>query len=285
VPNKKDNVGNYTCGFIRNAVALELRMNGADFADVDFLTSLPNYINNPCITKFMIEQAVLSSMVSNGLAIGESIGRPMILVMFKDEFPRFRTDVADQPVLYCSPKFDFRGIDGIIVSIESLPKPRKGGQTVHVKQGKRKLFMYPIQVTLAPDTHSDSRRKFLDQYKEWTKDLEEFDVVVQFVWITPNPESMLKQHDQLNERYIPLSAVNRDIWKEYQRAKRKKAIQEAPEEPVGREEQRGAGELGESEEFRKCSRCKAEKPLSAFVSLRYVKTCLECQTKKTGKSR
>ena len=102
MPNEKDNVGNYTCGFIRNAVASELRMNGADFADTDFLTSLPDYyIDNPCVTEFMIEQAILSSIVSNGLAIGESIGRPMMLVMFNDEFPKFRTDVADQPVLYC----------------------------------------------------------------------------------------------------------------------------------------------------------------------------------------
>ena len=98
VPN---DVGNYTCGFIRNVVVSELRMNGADFADTDFLTSSPDYIDNPCVTGFMIEQAILSSIVSNGLAIGESIGRPMMLVMFNDEFPKFRTDVADQPVLYC----------------------------------------------------------------------------------------------------------------------------------------------------------------------------------------
>ena len=270
VPNEKDNVGNYTCGFIRHAVASELRMNGADFADTDFLTSLPDYyIDNPCVTEFMIEQAILSSIVSNGLAIGESIGRPMMLVMFKDEFPKFRTDVADQPVLYCPKKFNFRGIDGIVVSIESSPTSRKGRKAAHVKQGKRKLFMYFIQITLAPGTHSDSRRKFLDHYKEWTEDLEEFDVVAQSVWITPNP-STLKQHDQLNERYVSLSTVNQDIWKKYQRAKRKKAIQEATEEPVGREEQSGVVELGESEEFRKCSRCKAEKPLSAFASLRYI---------------
>lgn len=72
-------------------------------------------------------------------------------------------------------------------------------------------------------------------------------MVAQFVWITPN-SPILEQHDQLNqpihsERYVHLSEVNQNIWKEYQQAKENKTIQEAPEEPVGREEQGRVGEL------------------------------------------
>jgi hypothetical protein len=51
-------------------------------------------------------------------------------------------------------------------------------------------------------------------------------------------------------------SLNQNIWKEYQQAKENKTIQEAPEEPVGREEQGRVGELREPEEFRKCSKCK-----------------------------
>src|SRR5438045_3525796 len=40
---QEDCVGNYTCGLARNAVAVELRANEWDFADTDFLKSLPDY--------------------------------------------------------------------------------------------------------------------------------------------------------------------------------------------------------------------------------------------------
>ncbi|KAN0078798.1 hypothetical protein V8E54_005311 [Elaphomyces granulatus] len=154
-------IGSYTCGFVCNAVAAELRAKEVDFADMDFLKSLPDYINIPCVTRFMMKQTILSSIVSSGLAIGEN-------------------------------------------------------------------------------KHSDSRDKFFNQYQEWTKDLKEFDVVAQFGRITPN-SPILVQHDQINqpihsERYVHPSKVNQDIWKECQRAKENKTIQEAPEEPVGREE-------------------------------------------------
>ena len=73
---QEDYVGNYTCGLARNAVAVELRANEWDFADTDFLRSLPDYINDPCVTEFMIKQAVLSSIRSHGLAIGTGINKP-----------------------------------------------------------------------------------------------------------------------------------------------------------------------------------------------------------------
>jgi hypothetical protein len=224
--------GNYTCGLVRDAVAGKLRAKEVDFADTDFLKSLPDYINNPSVTGFMIEQAVLSSIVSNGLAIGGGIGKPMRLIMFKDDIPQFRTDITDQPVLYCPRKFNFRNIDGIIVSVEPLQKRKKGNQAIHSEQKKRKLCMYPIQITLAPDTHSDSHRKFYDNFDKWTKDLKkEFDMASQFIWITPN-SSALEEYNQFSqsshsERYIHLSKVNQDIWKQYLRAKETKTTLEA----------------------------------------------------------
>ena len=253
-------VGNYTCGLVRNAVAEELHANEWNFADTDFLKSLPDYINNPCVAGFMIEQAVLSSIRSNGLAIGTGINKPMTMVMFESKFPKFQTDKIGTPVLYCPRQFNFRGVDGIIVRI--APEG---------KSPKRKLSMFPLQITLAPGTHSDSHEAFFGQYKQWIGGLENFDVVPEFLWITPDPPS-LKSHRKNKERYVHLKDVSRDIWNQYEKATRNKRIQ-----------------LSGREELRKCSKCKAEEPLSAFATAgaktRYLKTCLECRTsKKTAKS-
>jgi hypothetical protein len=230
---QEGNVGNYTCGVVRNAVAMELRANGWNFADTDFLRSLPDYINNPCVAGFMIEQAVLSSIGSHGLAIGTSINKPMQVVMFEDKFPDFLTNKTDRPVLYCPRQFNFRGIDGIIIRIEP-----------EGKSPKRKLSMFPLQITLAPDTHSDSHKLFFGQYEQWIKDLQEFEVLPEFVWITPDPPSLKSHHknSRINqpkhkERYVDLKDVSRDIWNRYEEAKRNKRIQEAPKELAGKEEQ------------------------------------------------
>ena len=63
-------VAHYSCGVARHAVAVELRANNVDFADDEFLTSLPEYINNPSVTGFLIEQAIISWIAKNGLEVG-----------------------------------------------------------------------------------------------------------------------------------------------------------------------------------------------------------------------
>src|SRR5436305_175868 len=76
-------VGYYTCGLSRNAVAASLLTNKVNFADQDFLRSLPEYISNPSVAGFMIEQAVLSSIANNGLNIKQEINRPMEVFLFQ----------------------------------------------------------------------------------------------------------------------------------------------------------------------------------------------------------
>ena len=40
---RQDGRGNYTCGLVRNAVAEKLLESGANFADTNFLKSLPEF--------------------------------------------------------------------------------------------------------------------------------------------------------------------------------------------------------------------------------------------------
>jgi hypothetical protein len=202
-------VGNYTCGIARNAVAVALRTKLVHFADTDFLTSLPNYIDNPSVTGFMIEQAVLSSIQTRGLAIGRNVYKSMELVMFDGSFPNFRID-RQNPVLYCPRQYNFQGVDGIIVSIDGNPTAK----------------IFPIQITLALASHSDSHGTFMRKYHRWIRDLNGFNVVLEFVWITPDTrddekhlENSKRNWPEHIERFIPLEDVNKDIWMRYQSAR------------------------------------------------------------------
>ena len=240
-------VANYTCGLARNAVAAVLREGGEHFVDMDFLKSIYDNINNPSVSGFIIEQAILSSIGSNGLAIRDCINQPMTVVIFEAEFPEFRIDLTDTRVLYCPKKFNFRAIDGLIIAPKESQSQKKNRKTnTNTQQEKPKLFIAPLQITLAPETHSDSHEKFFNKWKGWTKGLEQFDIEVEFMWITPNPAS---SQDHLSkslqpfhkERNVNFGEVNQDIWKHYQIAKEDQKNWRALEE-LGVEEQIRTGE-------------------------------------------
>src|SRR5438045_1657097 len=212
-------VANYTIGLGRNDVAAVLRERGENFVDTNFLESIYDNINNPSVAGFIIEQAILSSIGSNGLAVRDCINQPMTVVIFEKEFPKFRIDLIDTRVLYCPKKFNFRAIDGLIVAPKESQSRKKNGKTnTKTQQEKPKLFMAPLQITLARETHPDSHKKFFDKWKEWTKGLEQFDIEVEFMWITPDPAS---SRDHLpkslrpfhKERNVKHEEVNQAIWK------------------------------------------------------------------------
>ena len=237
------------CGIARNAVATELLGNKVNLSDNDFWSSLPNHINNPCTTGFIIEQAILSRISLSGLNVaGKDINTPMSVVLFSDDIPTFRTDITKEPTLYCPQKFNYRAIDGIIIRIG--PQPIRKGY-------KRKLFMYPLQITLAPDTHSDSHKTFFDKYGAWIYGLDEYDVEPTFFWISPKVAGP-KLHEPTdednwpahNEEYVPINQVNPHLWRLYVQAKQRQQVQRAPEPPArgdgqGRIEKQGVSGLGE----------------------------------------
>ena len=269
-----DYYGNYTCGLARNAVAAELLASGVNFADMSFSRALPDFINNPSAAGFMIEYAVLSSIELNGLAIGATVQKPMDIIIFKGATPNFRKDITNRPVLYRPHKFEFnfKGIDGVIVRIETRPKLKrkrkgKGTQKRDAEEEKRKLFMYPFQITLAPDSHSDSRETFFNRYDEWAECLKEFDIVPEFLWITPKPSSLIEHGEKSRpewpahrERYVSLKDVNKSIWRWYQETLQDKEMsgdtgtegqgttEQGVQKHTGAEEQGDTGEQGDAEE-------------------------------------
>jgi hypothetical protein len=207
--------GNYTCGLVRDAVANKLLELEINFADTDFLNSLDTFINTRAMVGFLIEHAVLSSIKSKGLAIGEDIGKSMELRLITEPSDT-KTDITDNSVLYRPEKSNFKAIDGMIVLIEPIENAAEGG--------KQKLFMFPLQITVA-DSHKDSHAMFFKDYTKWTRGLSEFDVEIQFLWITPERDETLfhpikGKLPAHKERFIPLVDVNPAIWRKYQNAKK-----------------------------------------------------------------
>jgi hypothetical protein len=77
--------------------------------------------------------------------------------------------------------------------------------------------MYPLQITLAPEKHSDSHKTFFNDYGSWVYCLEEHDVVPKFLWISPKVAShkLHKPTDEDNRpthyEYAPIDQVNLDV--------------------------------------------------------------------------
>src|ERR1700722_13373751 len=212
-----DGSGRYACGLARDAVAEQLLEWNIRFADTDFLASLPEFIDNQSVAGFVIEYAVLSSIQSNGLAISAGLGKSMevkVCAKLRD----ISMDITDQPVLYRPRKYNFKAIDGIIILI----KPDEPNNA------RKKLLMFPLQITVAPATHTNSREEFFKENGSWIEDLSKFDVEVQFLWITPicreiqnHPANPKRHWPKHQERYIPFKDINEKIWEKYEDASNK----------------------------------------------------------------
>ncbi|KAN0085123.1 hypothetical protein V8E54_001590 [Elaphomyces granulatus] len=126
-------------------------------------------------------------------------------VMFDVSFPNFRID-RQNTVLYCPWKYNFEGIDGISID---------GNQTAKI---------FPIQITLALASHSDSHGTFMRKCHR-IRDFNGFiNVESEFVWITPDTRDDLKNSKRnWPEHIVPLEDVNKDIWMRYQSATRSQA--------------------------------------------------------------
>jgi hypothetical protein len=250
-------VGYYTCGVSRDAVSPMLLANKVLFGDADFLKSLSDFINNPSVTGYMIEQAVLASIAFNGLAVASRIHDSMEVNIFQELIPNLAPK-TNRPVLHIPKIFNYKGVDGIIVKKEPpIDEEEKQGEGKkqgeekkgeEEKRGKQRLFVYPLQMTMAKK-HKDSHKTFFDEWKSWIATLEEFDVIPEFIWISKNG-GIPKKHKQTDEwpehleRDISIGEVNRKIKMTYEIEKRGGLIQQGPEilaGPQKRSTRSGAG--------------------------------------------
>ncbi|KIX10030.1 uncharacterized protein Z518_01111 [Rhinocladiella mackenziei CBS 650.93] len=218
-------IGRYTCGLVRDAVANQLLELDITFIDIGSLASLRDFVYNRSVLGFMVKYAVLESIQSKGLKICDGSDRGMGLRFFKDPFD-IEFDMLNTPVLYRSRHIDYKTIDGIIISVKTEER--------HAEGEKPKLLVFPIRITVARN-YSNCRLRFLREYREWAMShSSEFDIELEFLWITPDKRDV-KQHrprspwPEHREYYIPFEEVSRDIWTRYQKAEKAREEEETEE--------------------------------------------------------
>jgi hypothetical protein len=204
----------YTCGIARNAAAKQLMHFGmGKFDPSEILEDLERYIDNPSVTGFLIEMAVLASVAKGRLNI-EGTRKAMRTFLFPDEFPKFDKNVG--LALYCPLRFNFRGIDGIVVKFDKDDKTCK---------------MFPLQVTVAK-THSKSEEVFLNEWVDWIRDLDGFKVSLEFVWIStwePSSDAVavkecstrsgkIPKKPSYTRRGVHIDDLDKELWNHYKRA-------------------------------------------------------------------
>jgi hypothetical protein len=215
-PELEDSVGCYSCGLARDAVSSMLLSSNVLLADVDFLQSLDKYIDNASVTGFMVEKAILSSISLYGAnIIASETNRSMVVKSHKSRIQSLYPRKGDL-VLHLPGAFNFRTVDGIIV------------RKVDDGEPKSRLLVFPLQITVAK-THKDSHAAFFKDWKRWSQDLGEFDVVIEFVWIVEkerDPEDYPRstKWPAHKERFISLSQVNTLIGDLYDKAKTRQRI-------------------------------------------------------------
>ena len=178
---REDGTGGYACGVARRAVAEALVENQQYFSDSNFLKALPTFYNNPSTTGFFMEYAVLFYLQLHGLPDSHYLANHMEVISFKTAVPNIRKDIIGRPVVYHPVDYDYEILDGFIVYI----KEAANGQ-------KPDLLLYPYQVTLHRSNHKDSHAAFFDDYDKWVEDLEEFNVVTEFLWFSADKST----HDE-----------------------------------------------------------------------------------------
>ena len=160
-------VGSYMCGIARGAVSRKLQQYGGIRAIENFWhLQFGSFINNPSMTGFLVEEACLSSISIHGLDIGMGLSTGIATQLFQGDFPQFTLE--EGVVLYCPVKFNFPGIDAVVVRLESTG-------------GRKKAFLFPIQITIAKK-HSDSVGKFFASWGQWSKPFgNEYEIEVRFL--------------------------------------------------------------------------------------------------------
>ena len=238
-------LGYHTCGLSRNAVFPLLLANKLLFGDAGFLKSLSDFISNPSVTGYK-EQALLASIAFNGLAVAPRIHDSMEVSIFKDPIPNLAPQ-TNRPVLHIPRIFNYKGVDGIIVRRESIDEEKKqGGEKKNGR--KQRLFVYPLQITMA-EKHKDSHKTFFDDWNRWIAPLGDFDVIPEFIWISENGD-ITKKHDQTDdwpehlERNIPISEVNKMIKMKYEFEKQRGLIQQGPEILAGAQKRSTRSDAG-----------------------------------------
>jgi hypothetical protein len=165
----KDGIGHYTCGIVRNTVTRALAEEGAVLFSInDSIRAISRFISNTSVVGFFLEQAILQTIVTQGIPCLDLAGPVPQIIFEGGGQPEF--DLRHSKALYVPMKFNFPAIDALILRVDD---------------SKKTAELMPIQITIAK-SRSDSEDLFLKDWSRWVRDLYlyDYDVTLTFVWIT-----------------------------------------------------------------------------------------------------
>ena len=206
-------IGSYTCGAAREAVAKGLRLHGRTPGEPGGHKSLLGLLRihtpySPSVAEFCAKQAALSLISSCGLSVGDNTFSDLGITHYSGDFPKME-DIGKRPKLFCPLKFEFGGIDGVIISIDR-------------ERRRSRCQLLPLQVTIA-DARESSEILFFSQWSHWINALalQLNDVIVEYVWIagsgSPSDRFLTERTRQrhgikfLNPQYTRQKITLRDL--------------------------------------------------------------------------
>ena len=166
----ENEVGYCVCGIARAFMAKFLRKNRSDhFLTPAWLDSYKHFKKNQAMLGFLVEQSCLSFISTNGL-LGFVPGAENVKY-FNSEYPVF--DTTKKCAIYIPDKFNFKAIDGLILSLETSKKSGKNA------------YVIPFQITIArKHNNKDSATAFRNEWTKWgPSQLKGFNIHILFTWI------------------------------------------------------------------------------------------------------
>ncbi|KAK2783618.1 hypothetical protein FQN52_009545 [Onygenales sp. PD_12] len=213
-----DGVGKCICGAVRTAVSKQLLgMNELLFTVKESLDAIENFINNPSVTGFFLELAVLGSIAYHGLKSLDR-GGPMKQIVFR-ACPTY--DLESSLGLYIPRDYKHPAVDALVLHYQNTG------------DDERVAHLYPIQITFG-NRHKDSEEEFFSNWDDWTRHLGDCRIKVTFLQITSAEDHGSKTvaeksqpvrgnsdprpvHPEYEVMYLPLSTINPEAWKQYKR--------------------------------------------------------------------
>ncbi|EED23050.1 hypothetical protein TSTA_065100 [Talaromyces stipitatus ATCC 10500] len=221
-------IGGCVCGVARDAWAQALRNLDDLGFNVDYvISSMRNHASNPCMFGFLIEQGVIATVLNTGLPLEGCKGKRFVQRIFT-KFPSYALNspenAAFSNLLFVPNIFNYPILDWLMLIIQR--RPRIDESNVNSLSMRGKITLYPIQIATAR-YHKASEEGFFNALPKWKRGLEEYEVNVEFIWITLDsatttgiPENLKRLRGReisMNPKYtskkIHLSEVNPRLWK------------------------------------------------------------------------
>jgi hypothetical protein len=162
----------YVCGMARECMANYLFENSKMeiFADIEWISCIKAFKHNPAVMGFVLEKACIACIWKNGLTVNGTNFKPDEVKFFLSENINISASEG-KCTFYIPLNWNQRDIDALLISYQTV-------------QGRVKLCVAPIQVTLNKANHKNSEESFFNNIWSKIKLPEYDDIEIMFVWIT-----------------------------------------------------------------------------------------------------